>query len=381
MVDILVLDDEKNVLSSIKRTLRKMDITSYGTTQSSEALSFLEENKVKVVMVDQRMPQVSGLDFLSEIKTKFPYIVRILFTGYEDIAVTEKAINSGEVYKFIKKPWEEKYLKETIKDSVTKYDKEFSFRKLLTIIEQKNKELESLYKQQKLLASTIAHELRAPLTGIKASLQILASGQPGKLSSEQKKFIQKAINITNRVIRLANEVLDMSKLERGKEPLHLKQWDINKMVKEIAEEFKAVAADKGLALELEEKHVFPLIVIDRDKIMEVLENLINNAIKYTRKGKIKIGIEKNKKEVQISVRDTGEGVNEEDKKRIFQKFEQGKHGQKTTGSGLGLSISKEIILQHGGRIWVESKEQEGSSFFITIPLDATVIFKKQREHE
>ena len=105
-----------------------MEVVPLITTNFDEAEDLLQQEKVKVVMVDQRMPQTTGLEFLSGIKLRYPYIVRILFTGYEDIEVTEQAINSGEVYKFIKKPWDNEYLKRTLREAINKYDKEHCFK-------------------------------------------------------------------------------------------------------------------------------------------------------------------------------------------------------------------------------------------------------------
>jgi len=239
-------------------------------------------------------------------------------------------------------------------------------------LKKSNKELQEMYEIKSSFTSMVSHELRTPLTAIKEGIAIVLDGSAGEINGQQKEFLDMARKNVERLKRLIDDVLDFSKLESKKMELKMSQADINELIREIAEPQKMVAQEKGLYVKAEICPEVPPIEFDRDRIAQVLNNLISNAIKFTESGGVTVsevlGTQENT--ITVCVKDTGEGIKKEDLPKLFQKFQQleGAHGRKSGGTGLGLAICKQIIEQHGGRIWVESEFGLGTAVKFTLPL-------------
>lgn len=219
--------------------------------------------------------------------------------------------------------------------------------------------------------NTVSHELRTPLTAIKESIGIVYDGSAGPLSGDQKDFLETAKRNVDRLARLINEVLDFQKLQAGAMKFDKKEADINNIIEEVRQTMQPVTAKKGLELKLELSAGLPSIFVDRDKIVQVLVNLVNNAVKFTSQGSITVrsGPE-GENGIKVSVIDTGTGISKEDMLKLFQSFSQvGSPDQRKTGStGLGLAITREIVRQHGGKIEVSSELGKGSVFYFILPV-------------
>ncbi|MDD5079466.1 MAG: ATP-binding protein [Candidatus Omnitrophica bacterium] len=216
--------------------------------------------------------------------------------------------------------------------------------------------------------SIVSHELRTPLTAIKEGINIVLDGSAGQVNPEQKDFLDTAKRNVDRLARLINDVLDFQKLEAGKAQFDFRDNDINEVVLEIERTMSALIKNKGLDLAVNLDENLPVFRFDRDKIIQVMTNLVNNAIKFTEKGSIILATTKKGNAVCVTVEDTGPGVKQEDIPRLFQSFEQlGDVKDRKGGTGLGLAISKEIIEKHGGDIYVESAVGAGTKFIFTLP--------------
>lgn len=379
-IHLLFLDDEQHILNALKRVFLTEPYGIATTTEAPEAWRILEKEKIKVVVSDQRMPNVSGVEFLKDVKTKYPHIVRILFTGYTDFATVEDAINLSEAYRFITKPWNTQELKAVIHQAMEHYDLVAENQKLFEATKTKNEELEllnkrlkAMYEIQKEFTSTVSHELRTPLASIKMAVDILLSGTPGQMTDDQKNILQKAERNVVRLRRLIDDILDLTKVESGKMEFSFEKHNINDIIREVVDLQEPVVRNEGLYMKMELDETIPLIFLDRDRIIQVLNNLVYNAIKFTREGGVLI-VSTHRKEgnhLRVCVKDTGIGIRPEDLPRIFEKFQQ--LGDPATrsegGTGLGLSICREIIVRHGGKIWAESEYGRGSSFYFLLPTE------------
>ncbi|MFA5334571.1 MAG: HAMP domain-containing sensor histidine kinase, partial [Candidatus Omnitrophota bacterium] len=218
--------------------------------------------------------------------------------------------------------------------------------------------------------SMVSHELWTPLTAIKEGIALVIDGTTGELNKDQKEFLNIAKRNVDRLARLINDVLDLQKLESGKLTFNFEPEDINEVVREVYDTMVTIAKDKGLNIALVLSEGLPKIVFDRDKITQVLTNLVNNAVKLTDRGGITLITEIKDNTLRVTVKDTGPGIREEDIPRLFRRFEQLEKGteRKTGGTGLGLAISKEIVERHGGKIWAESTYGEGASFIFNLPI-------------
>ncbi len=225
--------------------------------------------------------------------------------------------------------------------------------------------------------STVSHELRTPLTAIKEGIAIVLDGSAGVLNAEQKDFLGLAKRNVDRLARLINDVLDFQKLEAQKMVFNIQENDINELLKEVHSSMAPLADKKNLKFTLTLQEGLPRVNFDRDRIVQVLTNLVSNAIKFTEKGSIVIASSGGDNIIRVSVKDSGPGVKVEDMGRLFQQFSQLEKitERKTGGTGLGLAISKEIIERHKGRIWAESPSAgeagefgKGTTFWFILPV-------------
>ncbi|MBP9865433.1 MAG: HAMP domain-containing histidine kinase, partial [Candidatus Omnitrophica bacterium] len=177
-----------------------------------------------------------------------------------------------------------------------------------------------------------------------------------------------ALEGIDRLTRIVNDLLDMSKLEAGKVQLNLERFDIVQAAREVCQVFSAKASSQGLKIAVEGPHRSE-VTADRDKIIQVLTNLVGNALKFTEQGGVLISIEERAAKTVVSVKDTGRGIHDQDMGRLFEKFQQFGRvpGPGDRGTGLGLSICKSIMELHHGEIQVESQPKKGSRFFFSLP--------------
>jgi PAS domain S-box-containing protein len=244
----------------------------------------------------------------------------------------------------------------------------------ITERKRKEKEIEEelmeTMKMKSDFTSMVSHELRSPLGVIKEGINLILEGLAGDINDEQKDLLGTAKRNTDRLGRLINNVLDFQKITSGKICFDIRENDINEIVLEVNKAMSLLAKEKGLDLAVDIDDSIPKIGFDRDKIIQVLINLVSNAIKYTEKGNITISTKLEGNTVHVIVRDTGTGIKAEDMQKLFQAFGQldGTRDKKSGGTGLGLVISKEIILAHKGKIWAESKAGKGSSFHFILPI-------------
>ena len=240
-------------------------------------------------------------------------------------------------------------------------------------LKQANVHLKKLDEAKSEFLSIASHQLRTPLTGIKGYLSMILEGDYGKIGLKQKKIIKDAFNASDRMSRLINVFLNVSRIESGHLKLDYTNLDLTKLIQECVKDLKTAAQDRGLNLKfITSKSEIPMISADSDKIKDVVLNLIDNAIKYTPRGGIEVSLFlKEKDKVLVRVKDTGMGLDQKGIDKLFNKFSRGEGISKinTSGSGLGLYIVRRIIEEHGGKVWVESDGPgKGSVFQFTLPI-------------
>jgi len=236
-------------------------------------------------------------------------------------------------------------------------------------IEKRLEMLEDLNKIKSEFISTVSHELRTPLAIIKQLLALLFNETVGPINDEQKEVLFKTKSNIERLKKIIDELLDISRIEGKGLKLHYSLVNINNLIKDSKDFFKRLADEKNITL----TYSFPKkeinIFIDVERVVQVVSNLVNNAIKFTgENGKIKVELKILEDKLRVGVIDTGIGIAKQDVPKIFDKFIQvSRDSTEKKGVGLGLSIVKEIVERHGGEIWAESKLGIGSKFYFTLP--------------
>ena len=508
---IVVVDDEKIVTSAFKTLLKVEGFSdAHFFNSPKEALAFLTENQPDLVVSDFLMPEMNGLEFLSEVKKLYPEVSKILLTGYADKENAIKAINEIGLYRYIEKPWnnddliinikngiERSYLLselrqkiaelEVAKKELEKYshnleqiveertaDLKQSNAKLEGIfnycadgiviinedgiIEQVNpacetliglvgekllmtsiddylfskktfisKELHKLDESELLLRefyiknplsntetpveisfarinpdddykrfvgvirdvteqkksdklrddfiATLTHDLRTPLLAAIQTLTFFLEGALGELDEKQKLLLSTMQKSNEDLLGLVNALLEVYKYDADKLELTKTNFNIYTLVEQVYNELQPLAQNKEIEFKIECTNKDLVINADRSEIRRVICNLCGNAINYTQNGgRVIITLKNEGNDLIFSVADNGSGIPQEDIPNMFQRFSQGTSKKRSTGTGLGLYLSRQIIESHGGKIWLESTLNKGSEF--SFLLTDTVVQKE-----
>lgn len=246
--------------------------------------------------------------------------------------------------------------------------KEVEQREKLQVLTEK---LKAVDKQKDEFVSMAAHELRSPMTAIKGYISMVMEGDAGDISEKARGFLADANVINERLIRLVNNMLNVSRIEEGRMVYQIEEENLSSVVKAAFVQFKPETERKGLKFELSiPSEIKDKVLVDPDRIHEVVANLISNAVKYTDKGSVTVRLtQPNASIVRFEVEDTGPGISSEEQGKLFQKFARAESAiGKTTGTGLGLYICKLLMERFNGKIGLESEEKKGSTFWFELPL-------------
>jgi len=235
---------------------------------------------------------------------------------------------------------------------------------------------EKLIEQMKTeFVSLAAHQLRTPLSAIKWTLRMILDGDVGKITKGQRNFLEKTYQSNERMIGLINDLLNVARIEEGRYLYKLVPAQIEDIIQSVINPYKEEIKRKKIIFEFKKpKKKLPKIKVDVEKINLAIQNLLDNTIKYTRPGgRVTVSLKGGIKEIELGVTDTGVGIPEDQQERVFSKFFRGANviRLETEGAGLGLFITKNIIEAHGGKIWFESEENKGTTFYFTLPVKKT----------
>lgn len=496
---IVVVDDERIVTSAFKTLLKVEGFSdAHFFNSPKDALTFLKDNQPNLVISDFLMPEMNGLEFLSEVKKLYPEVSKILLTGYADKENAIKAINEIGLYRYIEKPWnnddliinikngiERSYLLSELRQKISeleeakkeleKYshnleqiveertaDLKQSNAKLEGIfnycadgiviinedgiIEQVNpacetliglvgekllmtsiddylfskktfisKELHKLDESELLLRefyiknplsntetpveisfarinpdddykrfvgvirdvteqkksdklrddfiATLTHDLRTPLLAAIQTLTFFLDGALGELDEKQKLLLSTMQKSNEDLLGLVNALLEVYKYDADKLELTKTNFNIYNLVEQVYNELQTLAQSKEIEFKIECANKDLTVNADRSEIRRVICNLCGNAINYTQNGgRVVITLKNEGNDLIFSVADNGSGIPQEDIPNMFQRFSQGTSKKRSTGTGLGLYLSRQIIESHGGKIWLESTLNKGSEF-------------------
>lgn len=411
---ILLVDDDEVDRLAVKRALSKAGLTANLTEakNGADAISQLEvkqnshdvvatncsnsaSNHIKhsfdLVLLDYRLPDIDGLHLLSQIKALSLYLPVIVLTGQGDEEIAVEIMKAGAADYLSKAKIEPQGLAKAINSAVRIHKAELAVElvnRRLRISNEllifKNQELERQQQQIKLqniqlqesyklkseFLATMSHELRTPMNAIMGFSQLLLRQYGAPLSEQQQNLIQRILNNSKNLLDMINEMLDFSKLEAGRLEIKPQRFNLANLINLTIKELCSLAVQKQLNLRAEVKLKDSYIVQDANFIKRIIVNLVSNAIKFTDTGTVKIKVwEVDPDKIAIAITDTGIGIAPEDREKIFQAFRQLDQGftRQHSGTGLGLAITQSLVTMMGGKINLESKLNEGSTFTIEIP--------------
>ena len=496
---IVIVDDEKMFTSALKILMRVEGFEDAHCFNSpKEALDFLKNNKPDLVLSDFLMPDMNGLEFLTEVNKLYPEVSKILLTGYADKENAIKAINEVGLYRYIEKPWKDNDLIIDIKNGIERSYLMSELRQKINELEIAKKELEKyshnleelveertsdlkqsnakleglfnycadgiliinqdgiieqvnpacenmighissklidssindfLFGKNKLISeelhnlegnelmlrdfyiknpfsnseipvevsfarinpddeykrfvgvirdvteqkkadklrddfiATLTHDLRTPLLAAIQTLKFFLDGALGEITEQQKLLLSTMYKSNEDLLGLVNALLEVYKYDADKLVLTKTNFNIANLVHQVYDELIPLAKSKNIEFTLDTDLTDTEILADRSELRRVICNLCGNAINYTQEnGKVTITLKTDDNDIIFSVSDNGSGIPQEDIPNMFQRFSQGTTKKRSTGTGLGLYLSRQIIESHGGKIWLESILNKGSEF-------------------
>jgi signal transduction histidine kinase len=398
---LLVVDDEPDVVQSVQDLLR-LDYKVLGATRAKEGLRILQEQEIHLVMTDQRMPEMTGVEFLSQVRGDHPEAIRLLFTGYADLKAVVDAINQGNVYRYITKPWDPDDLQIIIRQAAEQYDLLVERKRLLAELQSKNLELQKANEMKEAFIRVASHELRTPLT-ILYGLTQLALSTPG-LIQPWLDWLRGSLKAGERLNRLVDQLTKMLVAGQFERPLEKRPTEIAPLLKQAAEDVRPFVERRRQELSMKLDANLGILNIEGQKIRDCVEHLLLNAIKFTPdQGRICLsarrlrdGDGETRREgegakarggethpspsqqagVEIKISDSGVGIDPSSLPHIFEPFftsfdvsrhSSGQFEFGRRGLGLGLTLVKAFVEMHGGQVQATSEPGKGTTFTISLP--------------
>jgi signal transduction histidine kinase len=392
---VLVVDDEESVVVTIKAILQLDGYNVATTTSGVQARAMVRDVEYDLVLTDLRLEDGDGLDVLKAVREHYPETVTIMLTGYASLESAIQALRAG-AYDYLVKPSEVEELRATVARGLERrrLGQELRLRvaeladlnaSLQRRIDEATAELKERYEQLKELdrmksqfLSIASHELKTPITAMSGFLQValrrvkrLGDADAASPVAEGLRNITEQLEVvyrqTGKLARLVDELLDVSRIQTGRIEFRYGDVDLSELANEVATRMQLTTTTHEISVR---RDTASIVTADRDHLEQVLNNLVTNAIKYSPGGgSITIHVRPDDGGVRVSVTDQGIGIPEKELDAIFGLFYRSpdRAARDAAGMGLGLYISKEIVVRHGGRIWAESTGTKGSVLNVVIP--------------
>jgi two-component system sensor histidine kinase/response regulator len=370
---ILVIDDEEGIRRGCMRALEPAGYHVEAVGSIAEGRQCLDRGQFDLLLLDVMLPDGKGIELLPYIKKLDSELVVIVITGFATVELAVQAIRQG-AYDFIAKPFTPEVLQVTVEQGLEKRRLSLDAKRLQRLereaqeLAREKEEMERLNEFKTSFTLMVAHELRAPVSAL---LSFLRTMRKGYVSPEkQDEILDRSIDRAEELLALVNDLLSLAAARQLSSTAEPEPIDVCAILEEIALLLKSQADEKNISLELELNNK-PTLRGHPDQIGQLWMNLISNAIKYTpEEGTVRIKVETENGWVVGSVEDTGIGIEPELMAKIFEDFYRTPRAKtfNRLGTGLGLTLVKQIVDRHGGRIEVQSAPGEGSRFTFRIPL-------------
>jgi len=362
--NILLIDDTPANLDILCQLLEDEGHTISMAPNGSIGLQVAARSRPDLILLDVLMPGMDGFEVCRRLKqdSDLAPIPVIFITGQDSAESVVTGFQTGGV-DYITKPFR-------AEEVLARVHTHLHLNRLNQELQEANSRLQEMDQLKSDFVSNVSHDLRLPLTSIKGSIDNMLDGITGNLSEKQTRYLRRIQGNANRLSRLINDLLDLSRIEAGRLEIHPVNLSIGQVARDVLETVQPLAAEKGISLSLSEEEEALSVHADPDRVHQILTNLVGNALKFTSEGgEVEVGIARDGELARTSVQDTGEGIPPDKLVTIFDKFEQtsGSSGERE-GAGLGLSIARSLVELQGGRIWVESELGKGSTFYFTLPL-------------
>jgi len=368
---ILVVDDEPGIRSGVSRILRNFrvdypfmeepyDFEVFEASTGEEGITNIEEKQPDIVLLDNKLPGIQGIEVLETIRKKQLNIIVVMITSYASLELAVKATSDG-AYDFIPKP----FTPQELKSSIENITKKVFLKKMTKTLQDTGRQIRFQF------LSVLSHELKTPLNAIEGYLNMAKEHQLGEKIEDYDQILERSLERIKGMRTLILDLLDLTKASSNKVKRESVEVDLRQIARMAIDTMRPYAIQRDINVTL---HAPDKIIIcaDPDEMEIIFNNLLSNAIKYNKAGgKVDCTLEESNEKISILVKDTGIGMTETEMDKLFQDFVRIKN-EKTrniTGSGLGLSIVKKLAENYKGTIEVSSIPDKGSTFVVTLPIE------------
>jgi signal transduction histidine kinase len=374
-VNILVIDDEIGMREGCKRALAPHGFQVSVAEHGAEGLRRLDEGRFDLVLLDAMMPGISGLELLQRIQETDPDIICVMITGYATVELAAQAMKQG-AQDFLPKPFTSDELLTVVQRGIAERQRRLALKKRKDEeeesiqLERTRQEMAKLDAIESRFMLVIVHELRNPAGVIKSYLQLLRSGFADE--DEWDDYLEKLDLRAGQLLDMLDNLLELAHLKGRRGPARVRPVAVAEILAGVAAPFRSAAEAKGLDFEVQIQ-AQPTMMAQASHLQSLWRNLLDNAVRYTPKGKVTVTLSEQEGQIVTAVSDTGIGVSTEELTRIFQEFYRadGAKEEVELGTGLGLPIVNQIVKVYGGKIEVDSTPGHGSTFTVSLPLVAS----------
>jgi signal transduction histidine kinase len=382
---LLIVDDEPDVLDSLRNLLR-LDYRVVTRPTGAEALEFLRSAEcVHVILTDQKMPEMTGVEVLRRAMAIRPETTRLLFTAYTDIKTVIDAINQGHVFRYLGKPCDPDELAAVVRQAVEHHDLIVEKNRLLAELKETNAKLLETNRLKGAFIEVASHELNTPVTVVLGMLELWKMSQPASASATERQWVDRIGAAAGRLARTVERMLKLIKNRDFSQSLERDSVELSALIARAVDEINPYLELRRQTVAVSVEASLGPIEVDASKISDVVTNLLVNAIKFTRDGGT-IHVEARELEsardwVKVSVTDQGLGVSSADQPHLFEPFftgfdtlrhSSGDYQFGKRGIGLGLWLVKTFVELHSGRVEVSTTPGAGSTFAFVLPRSAVV---------
>ncbi len=367
-VKILVVDDDNNLRETLVDLLEIEGYKVYQAGNAKECLEICSSEFFNLILMDYNLPDEKGVDLIRKIRSFNQETQIIMITAYASLNAIMEAMQES-VYDFLMKPVDFDYLKRTINRALDKYFLEQSNKELLAQLKTRNADLDRLNNMKSKFFSIVSHDLSNSLMTLKMSFDMLKKKLVA--DEEQKKKMMFMDESIAQIEHLIKDLVDWAAIEKGKLRIEKTHFELTESLRKTVEIFKARAAKRNILVTFESAGQISVFA-DEKRIRQVISNILENAVRHTPdNGQISIVVSKiDEKNAKVSVADSGDGIEPEQAPSLFASFAQFGDKSRVGRLGLGLSIAKDIVLNHEGRIWAHSEGVgKGATFCFTLPIE------------
>lgn len=374
---LLVVDDEPEVLRTLHDLFRReYQVVTF--ERANDALASLEALDPPVVMSDQRMPGMTGVEFLREVKKRRPEATRLLFTGYADLQAVIEAINQGHVFRYIAKPWDPNELGGIVRQAIDQNKLLVERRRLIAELQASNSRLEVANRLKSAFIEVASHELNTPVAVVLGMADLWAMSLGEQAPPEQSAWVERIRQAGRRLACTVERMLTLLQADRLNEGVAHHPVALEPVLRSALDDVAPFLEARQQTVVLRLDPALGAIDGDKSKLSDMFINLIVNAIKFTPDGgRVEIGARpEGPDSVLIEVTDTGVGIPPEELAHLFEPFftgydtlrhSSGRYEFGKRGIGLGLSLVKRYVEMHGGEVGVDSTPGTGSTFRVRLP--------------